>query len=285
MPKKIACLGSAPSSIAFAPWADKSWCLWGCSPALYPQAKRLDAWFELHRMEAPVIGNAQLQVPWYSPEYVAWMSKLEIPVFMSEPLAEIPESRAYPIREMIQQYGPYIWTSSLAYMMTLAMEDPEIEEIGLWGVDMGAKDEYAKQRPALQFLIWECQKRGIKITVPPESDLLQPGPLYGIDESTPKAIKLLARKRELEGRHNMLNQQAMAMQREVDFLKGAIDATDYDIETWTSTALNGLTIKPKDRFVPRPVSNVTYIDGPALAEPVAHEFRREPEVPGEARGD
>lgn len=247
MPKRIALLGSAPSSIKFAPFDDQTWTIFGCSPALYPHARRLDAWFELHRWEPPVLGKAEQQVPWFSPEYCAWLAKLPIPVYMAEPVATIPTSRAYPIREMIAKYGPYIWSSSLAYMFVLALEDPEVQEIGMWGVDMSATEEYRYQRPALQFLIVEAMRRGIKITLPPESDLLQPMPLYGIDESTPMAIKMLSRKNELLGRLNVANQNLANCQREQIFLQGALDDINYMIETWTSTALNETPIKAVDR--------------------------------------
>jgi hypothetical protein len=40
MGRKIAVMGSAPSSVALAPFGDPSWEIWGCSPGLYYQAKR-----------------------------------------------------------------------------------------------------------------------------------------------------------------------------------------------------------------------------------------------------
>lgn len=206
-------------------------------------------------MEEPVIGQAGLQVPWFSPEYIQWLKQLRVPLYMATALAEYPTSVAYPIRQMIDKYGPYVWTSSLAYMVILAMEDPECVEIGMWGVDMAATEEYKTQRPALQFLAVECMKRGIKFTIPPESDLLQPSPLYGIDEASPMAIKMLARKKELEGRLGAVNQSLNNMQIEASFLRGAIDDVSYCIETWTSSALSGTPVKTTDRFVPKLVQS------------------------------
>jgi len=48
---KIALVGSAPSSVLLAPYGDPSWEIWGCSPGVYYQAPRTEAWFELHRFE------------------------------------------------------------------------------------------------------------------------------------------------------------------------------------------------------------------------------------------
>ena len=71
---KIALVGSAPSSVRLAPFDDPSWDIWGCSPGAYPvfAQKRVDMFFELHRWEPPVVGRADQQVPWFTPEYVQW---------------------------------------------------------------------------------------------------------------------------------------------------------------------------------------------------------------------
>lgn len=141
---KIALIGSAPSSVRLAPYANKDWQIWGCSPGVYGVAPRVDAWFELHRYEP---GQ-----PWFSPEYCQFMAKFAGPVFMAEVRPEIPNSQTLPIQEMIAKYGPYFFTSSLSYMFALAINliEAEREEqtkkgephshsaIGLWGVDMAA---------------------------------------------------------------------------------------------------------------------------------------------------
>jgi hypothetical protein len=233
---KIALIGSAPSSIRLAPYDDPSWQIWGCSPGAYAVVKRSDAWFELHRWEPPVIGDAERQVPWFSPEYVQWMALHKGPVYMSDVVAQVPHSVRYPIEKMLEKYGPYFFNSSLSFMMALALEQPGIEEIGLWGVDMSATEEYGYQRAGCHFFITEAARRGIRVTVPPESDLLQPKPIYGAGESTPMMVKLTSRMRELDSRIAAAQQRINQGQQELMFLQGAKDDLTYVIQTWTGQA-------------------------------------------------
>ena len=78
--KKIALVGSAPSSVHLAPYHDKSWEIWSCSPGAFGFIEgnklRSDAHFEIHRWEP---GQ-----PWFSEGYVDWLVNFNGPVYMSE---------------------------------------------------------------------------------------------------------------------------------------------------------------------------------------------------------
>jgi hypothetical protein len=220
---KIALIGSAPSSVDLAPYADGSYLIWGCSPAAAPRVKRVDAWFELHGFPHSCI----------TPDYVQWMAKLACPVYVIEPHAEIATSVAYPKQAMLEKYGRYFFTSSLAWMFALALEQPDIEEIGFWGVDMSAADEYLCQRAGCHYFITLARQRGIRVTVPPESDLLAPPALYGFSLATnPMAKKLDVRRTELESRLAQANARYEAAAQEAIFLRGAIDDLTYVQNTW-----------------------------------------------------
>lgn len=243
---KIAIIGTAPSSMSMAPLGDRSWKIFACSPGTYPTLSHCDAFFELHRWEPGEIGQPATQKPWFSPEYVAWMGKVPLVVWMANPVPEIPRSKALPVNDLLAKYGSYFFTSSIAWMLACAIEDiledreihgpgyiaanPDV--IGLYGIDMAANEEYGYQRAGCQHFIELAATLGIQIYVPPESDLLRPMPLYGIDESSWWMIKLTARQRELTTRLTMAqNAQAQAA-RDVDFLMGALDDMDYHIKTW-----------------------------------------------------
>lgn len=242
---KIGLIGSAPSSIRLAPYSDKSWTLWGCSPGAYPIVERADAWFELHRYEPPVIGDPAKQVPWFSPEYVEWLKLLhehDCPVYMTERVPEVPSSVRYPRERVIAEFGEHFLTSSLALMAAVAIlkieddwkvrENFEEDAIGFWGVDMAATEEYSYQRPGCQFFIREAEKRGIRVVLPPESDLNRPMPIYGLHEWSHAQIKTLARQRELEGRLNAAIARRDGADKEVYFLQGALDDLKYMRMTW-----------------------------------------------------
>lgn len=141
---KIALIGSAPSSVRLAPYGSKEWSIWGCSPGVYGVAPKTDMWFELHRWEP---GQT-----WFSPEYVEFLKKYPGPVIMSDQVGEVENCTVLPVKELVDKYSPYFFTSSLSWMFAMAIdlieEDWRISDekgepraksaIGLWGVDMSA---------------------------------------------------------------------------------------------------------------------------------------------------
>ena len=241
---QIAILGSAPSSMTLAPFGNPEFKIWACSPGTYASLARCDAFFELHRWEPGVVGQPATQKPWFSPEYVQWMAMRDparCPVWMQEPVQEIPASRALPVDDLVQKYGNYFFTSSIAFMLACAIEDI-IEAmdngdrgphtIALFGVDMAANEEYGYQRAGCQHFLLLAADLGIQIHIPPESDLLRPMPLYGISEGSHWMIKATSRRRELEQRLGQAEQALKNYEREVAFLRGALDDLEYHVKTW-----------------------------------------------------
>lgn len=242
--KRIALVGSAPSSVRLAPYGKDDWFLVGCSPGAYGVAgPYANGWMELHRWEPQVAGHAGTGQSWFSPEYVEFLTRFKGPVYMLEPLPpEVPNGTVVPYDGLMQEFGPYFFTSSLAWMLAMAIQTPGVEEIGLWGVDMAAHEEYQWQRPGCQYFLQEAIKRGIEVTLPPESDLLQPALWYGVCENDPMFIKLHARKREIEQRLGGVNQVLVSKNDEKNFLSGALDDINYMISTWVTS---NSFLKPK----------------------------------------
>jgi hypothetical protein len=225
---KIALVGSAPTSIGLAPFDDPEWTIWGCSPGGRHYLRRLDAWFEVHRWSDA------------DPEYNEWLRGLKCPVYLTDRRDDVPASLAYPQDEILAKYpglARSFFTSSLAWMLALAIEQ-KADEIGLWGVDMAASEEYAHQKPGCHFFMLEAERRGIKLTVPPESDLLRPVAMYGFDASA-KKVKFAARRQELEQRLAEVEQRCAVLDREFNnatrdkfFILGALDDMRYHEQTW-----------------------------------------------------
>lgn len=259
---KIAVLGTESNSCHLAPYGDPSWHIWGCSPGLYPIAQRVDAWFELHRWEPPVIGVPSAQKPWFTPEYVLWMGQRKCPVWMNDKVPEIPSSRALPVQDLVKKWGDYFFTSSIAWMLAMAIDTiqadrerrakeaaalervvkanditapaiaPEQDCIGLFGVDMSAAEEYMWQRPGCHFFITMAHALKIRLVVPEESDILRPPPLYGISESWHRSIKFLARTDMLKARLRNVEIGQKNLADEAAFVKGALDDNEYHRRTW-----------------------------------------------------
>lgn len=230
---KIAIVGSAPSSVQLAPYRDPTWAIWGVSPGVYGVAPRKDVWFELHRWEPsePGFANDPNGKSWYSPEYVRYLELFEGPVFMSQPVRSVKNCVLYPYQRMLDKYGPFHFTSSVAWMLALAIEQKP-KAIGLWGIDMASAEEYAQQRPGCQHFLGIAKSLGIEIVLPLESDLLMPTTMYGIAENHPRAAKLLARKNELTQRMQQHEQAAAWNSNQALFLKGALDNLNYVLGHW-----------------------------------------------------
>ena len=227
---KIALIGSAPSSVRLAPYGSPDWKIWGCSPGAHVVVPRSDVWLELHRWEP---GQ-----PWFQKDYVNFLKNYPGTVWMSEYVPEVPNCKVIPVDYLVSKYGPYFFTSSLAWMFALAMEENP-QSIGLWGVDMAATEEYGYQRAGCQFFAMLARSKGIEVGVPPESDLLRPAPLYGICETSHIHIKMLARERELKQRLAAVSAEYQQKYHEMTFLQGAIDDLGWNQQTWAGNVDTG----------------------------------------------
>ncbi len=221
--RKIAVLGSAASSVGLAPIYDLSWEIWACSPANKGIA-RCDVWFELH--------NPEVKLREGLAEWLDYLKK-QPKVYMQTVFPDYPGSMEFPLEPMIQKWGPYWWTSQIAFMLALAIEQ-QPASIGIYGVDMAANSEYNQQRLACQYFIQHIVKSNINLIVPPESDILEPAPLYGYKESSRQWRKYNARILELQNRVNRLKSEAQAREAEATHLIGALDDMSYNEAHWAN---------------------------------------------------
>jgi len=159
------------------------------------------------------------------------MAKFPGTVFMNEVRSEIPNSKVLPVKELVDKYGPYFFTSSLSWMFAMAIE-AGATSIGLWGVDMAATEEYGYQRAGCQYFAMLAKAKGIEVGVSPESDLFRPPYLYGISELDHGRIKLVARRRELQERLHNAQNQSKHFENESMFIQGALDDLTWTENTW-----------------------------------------------------
>lgn len=235
---KIALIGSAPSSVRMAPYSDPSWSIWACSPGAYPHLQRVCAFFELHRRE--------IDKPWFSKDYVGFLSRLTVPVYTAEHWPEFPTGELYPKDAMLEKFGPWFFTSSLSWMFALAIHQGA-SEIALYGVDMSAQEEWEGQRSGCHYFISVARAMGIKVHIPHESDLLRPPPLYGFREIDPMHVKLLCREGELKSQFQAAEAEMQAARDKYFFFKGALEDNTYQMKTWISdqTAIRLAYEQPK----------------------------------------
>jgi hypothetical protein len=190
MPKRVALIGTAPSS-AQAPWNDPTWEIWGVGlrPAI---GTRADRWFELHRLDGE------------PPEWAAeWRRRIregpdKCPLWMFYPEHDLGQDVVTMDATLLsQKYGSFFMTSSFSWMMAQAIEEQR-PEIGLWGVDMEYGTEYRQQRVGLRHFIDLAKVVGIPVTRVITSGIaLEPIP-YPMWQDDPVLAKNALRRKALE---------------------------------------------------------------------------------------
>ena len=180
--RKVAIIGRCWSTRSDAPWDGKDWELWTLAWDPVPKTDRI---FETHKHFRNYLGNRE-----DGDFHVGGLRMAKVPVYMLEKHDDIPMSVKYPFEEVTQLIGktvsgtPYL-ESSIAYMVALAIYE-KVDRIGIWGVDLHCKSEYAYQRPNLEYLIGLARGKGIKVYIPPQSALLthETGVPYGFWSTT-----------------------------------------------------------------------------------------------------
>lgn len=80
-----------------------------------------------------------------------------------------PFAEKYPFEEVASTTGDY-FNSSISYLLALAIHEGATE-IGIWGVDMSAGEEYGYQKPNCEYLIGLARGKGIPVYIPEVSPL------------------------------------------------------------------------------------------------------------------
>jgi hypothetical protein len=212
--KKIAIVGKAPSSLGLAPYKDETWQIWTLSDlVLAKQAPRYDVQFELHELS---------QLTARQP-YIDWLKAAkDKPLVIRDATPELPHGLPFPKDLIVEKYGRY-FTNTVSWEIALAIE-VGAEEIGVWGVDMAASDEYSHQRPSCEYFLGLAAGKGIKVLLPPQCDLCKCAGLYGFDAwQGDMFVKWRSRCAELQGRVGGMNETRDTAEREVAYLQGAIE--------------------------------------------------------------
>ena len=220
--RRVAIVGRCADSCLDAPFDDPSWEIWGLSKQYKADGNpggfmpRWDRWFELHDF-----ARFRADMEKYG-DYIRWLQQIEAPLYVQEKQPDMPRSVAYPRDEILRAFDfgsvRNYFSSSMAWMMALAMQEG-VDEIGLWGVNMAAQDEYGYQRPCCEFLLGIAAGRGIKVTIPAESELCKCRGLYGFAENLgafPKKLavrrkELLTRKEDAQAKHKELTARLFAI--------------------------------------------------------------------------
>lgn len=147
------------------------WDVWGLANG---SVLTCDVFFEIHRNYLDHPGS------YGGNDILTRLNDVHMPIMMAEKSDKVENSIAYPIDDIINEFGRYL-ECTVSYMLALAIHQ-RIQVIGLYGVS--GDDGYASQRPNLEYLIGYARGRGIEVRIGPDSKLLTsawPLGLYGIE--------------------------------------------------------------------------------------------------------
>lgn len=187
---KILIVGSGPNWKE-SPFEDEGYEVWtyGLLADLLP---RVDLVFEMHRRDQWV----KFRGVDSDEAYVARLNKLGKRIYMQHVHEDIPNSAKYPLGMVMQIVGSQFY-STVAYQLGLAalemVEEKNVEEVFLGGLDLCTYEEWADQRPNVNRLIGFLQGMGVKVNIPSSSLLLGKPYSYGYQVLTedPRAVDAL----------------------------------------------------------------------------------------------
>lgn len=169
MARKIAIIGKA-ASVAFAPWHDPEWEIWGMPWFSCPRLTRM---FEIHDQEvADAYSGVDEESNWF-PAYLERFA--DVPVYCDPSrMHRFQNAIEYPLDGVMAFLPiPYLETT-ISYEIALALYEG-VDEIGLFGIHMMGRSEYVWQRASVTYLIGLAQGMGVKVTIPPGSPLFLSG--------------------------------------------------------------------------------------------------------------
>lgn len=154
MALKVAVIGLSPGTHGMAPWDDPTWEKWGLpwDEGYWRFMARL---FEMHDFR---LLNSE-----HSRRPSGYMDRLK-------EIENLYTQENYPFDDVAKSISGYYFNSSIAYAMAMAIHEGA-EEIGIYGVDMKADDEYGYQKPNMEYLVGLARGKGISVHIPEESPL------------------------------------------------------------------------------------------------------------------
>jgi hypothetical protein len=162
-----------------APYADPDMEIWGLND-IFEVIPRVDRLFQVHQRTEVETHTTRTE----GKPHPERLKELKCPIIMGEAWPEIPNSVAIPIKRIIAATGGEIadyYTNTVSYMIALAIAE-EFQEIHVYGVDMAVGSEYESQRPSCELFLGIAIGRGIKLVIPPTSDLLKTRFRYGLQD-------------------------------------------------------------------------------------------------------
>ena len=239
--EKVAIVGCADSRI-HTPWdREAEFEFWGVNNLYLTTPGPWTRWFDIHTFKQDPITKKWLRrgddnfrgAP--VEKYLADLQGLDIPIYMQQPCALVPNAVLFPTNEILQTFGNY-FTNTISWQIALAMMSG-FREIWILGVDMAVDTEYYWQRPSCEYFIGLARGAGITVYLPDDCDLLKTRFLYAIHEDQELAFskKVKGMRKSMMLKHQTAIARMKAEQQKVEQYVGAISATNEIEKIWSNT--------------------------------------------------
>jgi len=202
---KRVCIVGFSGTRGDAPYADPDMEIWGLND-IFEVIPRCDRLFQVHQRGEVETHTTRTE----GKPHPERLRELTCPIIMGETWPELPNSVAYPLARVIARLGGSIsdyFTNTISYMIALAIAEG-YREIHVYGVDMAVGSEYESQRPSCEYFLGLAVGRGIKVVIPPGSDLLKTRFRYGLQAAAAAGFdaKCDATLKIVGGRHDTAEQ-------------------------------------------------------------------------------
>jgi len=110
------------------------------------------------------------------------------------------------------------------------------QEIGVWGVDMAVGTEYVNQRPSCEYFVGLARGAGIRVYIPPASDLCKTRFLYAFENERQHQYKekVGSMIKNMVQRDGQIVEQMRNLERSHWQYEGAIGATREIDKIWAN---------------------------------------------------
>ena len=231
------------------PWGEKDAEYWGMNTMYRSQPlEEFTSWFELHDLQTMYV-----DYPGHDDdEHLAWLGQDHdgIPIYAWEEQLEkwyISQGVPFPKHRILDYFYPWrYFTNSVTWLLGHAITQKP-DKIGLYGVDMATSKEHRRERPSVEWLLGWAMGAGIEIEMPPSSDLLHVGYLYGAEQANDITEKVRAYIAELGDREDRYLALAQKYRRRADQMIGAKDTLDYIMYAWLEKPIDDGERPSKDR--------------------------------------
>lgn len=167
---KICILGCAESWNT-APFDDTDVEIWTLNGALINSVPRFNRHFDVH---IPYLNYHQ-----GIPNYSKWLHENESKLWILDKSDEFSIANVIDKNRLLAKHNRY-FTSTIAWLMAVAIECPGVTDIYLCGVDLAQEQEYREQRPCVEYFIGYARALGIKVHLQQTTTLLKSNNIYGI---------------------------------------------------------------------------------------------------------